>query len=49
MSKELISIIVPCYNEAETLINGLEPVQGPYYRWSDLKAHLERRIAQFTF
>ena len=38
-----------CYNEAETLINGLEPVQGPYYRWSDLKAHLERRIAQFTF
>ena len=37
------------YNEAETLINGLEPVQGPFYRWSDLKAHLERRIAQFTF
>lgn len=37
------------YNEAETLINGLEPAQGPYYRWSDLKAHLQRRIAQFTF
>lgn len=37
------------YNEAETLVNGLEPVQGPYYRWSDLKAHLQRRIAQFTF
>ncbi len=37
------------YNEAETLINGLEPIQGPYYRWSDLKAHLQRRIAQFTF
>ena len=31
------------------LVNGLEPVQGPYYRWSDLKAHLQRRIAQFTF
>ena len=37
------------YNEAETLINGLEPVQGPFYRWSDLKAHLERRIAQYSF
>jgi hypothetical protein len=37
------------YNEEETRINGLEPVQGPYYRWSDLKAHLERRIAQLNF
>lgn len=37
------------YNEAEALVNGLEPAQGPYYRWSDLKAHLQRRIAQFTF
>ena len=37
------------YNEAETLINGLDPVQGSFYRWSDLKAHLERRIAQCTF
>lgn len=37
------------YNEEETLVRGLEPVQGPYYRWSELKAHLERRIAQYSF
>ena len=37
------------YNEQETLVRGLEPVTGPYYRWSDLKAHLERRCAQFDF
>ncbi|MBQ9660973.1 MAG: histidine-type phosphatase [Bacteroidales bacterium] len=37
------------YNEQETLVRGLEPLQGPYYRWADLKAHLEKRIAQFTF
>ena len=37
------------YNEEETPVRGLAPVQGPYYRWSDLKAHLQRRIAQFTF
>ena len=37
------------YNEAETLIHDLEPAQGPFYRWSDLKAYLERRIAQFAF
>ena len=33
------------YNEEETLIRGLEPAQGPYYSWSALKAHFERRIA----
>lgn len=37
------------YNEEETLVRGLEPVQGPYYRWSELKAHLERRIAQYSW
>ena len=37
------------YNEQETLVRGLEPVQGPYYRWSELKAHLERRIARYSF
>jgi hypothetical protein len=37
------------YNEEETLVRDLAPVQGPYYRWSDLKAHFERRIAQFSF
>jgi hypothetical protein len=35
------------YNEEETLIRGLEPVQGPYYSWSVLKAHFERRIATY--
>ena len=37
------------YNEQETLVRGLEPFSGPYYRWSELKAHLERRIREFTF
>lgn len=27
------------YNEAEILLPGIEPVSGPYYRWSDLRAH----------
>ena len=35
------------YNEREVLVRGLEPFSGPYYRWSELKAHLEGRIAQF--
>lgn len=35
------------YNEEETLIRGLEPVQGPYYSWSALKAHFERRIMAY--
>ena len=35
------------YNEQETPVRGLEPFTGPYYRWSDLKAHLERRIREF--
>ena len=37
------------YNEQETLVRGLEPASGPYYRWSELKSHLERRIARFSF
>ena len=37
------------YNEQETSVRGLEAVSGPYYRWSELKAHLERRIARYTF
>ena len=28
------------YNERETLINGLKPISGPYYRWSDVREHL---------
>ena len=37
------------YNEEETLVRDLAPVQGPYYSWSALKAHLERRIAEYDF
>ena len=37
------------YNERETLVRGLESETGPYYRWSALKAHLERRCEQFDF
>ena len=37
------------YNERETQVRGLVPVSGNCYRWSDLRAHLEHRIEQFTF
>ena len=37
------------YNEREMQVRGLVPVSGNCYRWSDLRAHLERRIEQFTF
>lgn len=37
------------YNEEETLVRGLAPVQGPYYSWAALKAHFERRIVQYSF
>ena len=37
------------YNERETQVRGLQPVSGNCYRWTDLRAHLERRIAQFDF
>lgn len=33
------------YQEQETGISGVEPVSGPYYRWSDVKAHLESKLA----
>ena len=29
------------YQEQERLLRGLEPLQGPYYRWEDVKANLE--------
>ena len=32
------------YNEKEVLIPGIEPVSGPYYRWTDLKAHFLEQI-----
>ena len=37
------------YNERETQVRGLTPVSGNCYRWSDLRAHLERRIDLYTF
>ena len=30
------------YNGEEKRIRGLQPVSGPYYRWSDIKAFLSR-------
>ena len=32
------------YNEKEVSIPGIEPVTGPYYRWTDLKAHFLEQI-----
>jgi hypothetical protein len=32
------------YNEKEAVIPGLQPLSGPYYRWSDLKAYFLDRI-----
>ena len=36
------------YNEQETLIDGLSPLTGPYYRWNDAKGFFERRIEQIN-
>lgn len=33
------------WNEKETRVRGLKPASGPYYAWSDLKAHILSRIA----
>lgn len=32
-------------NERETALPALKPVQGPYYRWDDVKAFCETRLA----
>jgi hypothetical protein len=32
------------YNEKEAVIPGFQPLSGPYYRWSDLKAYFLDRI-----
>ena len=32
------------YNEKEVLVPGIQPVSGPYYRWSELKAHFLEQI-----
>ena len=32
------------YNEKEVSIPGIQPVSGPYYRWTDLKAHFLEQI-----
>ena len=31
-------------NEQERLLNGVEPVSGPYYRWKDVRRHLSGRL-----
>ena len=31
-------------NEQERLLNGVEPVSGPYYRWKDVRRHLAGRL-----
>ena len=36
------------YNERETAIGAISPVSGPYYRWSDVKAWFEARIATYA-
>lgn len=33
-------IVKVLYNERETLVRGLEPFSGPYYRWQDLKERM---------
>ena len=33
----------------EARFGKLATVQGPYYSWSALKAHLECRIAEYNF
>jgi len=32
-------------NEQERLLNGVDPVSGPYYRWKDVRRHLSGRLA----
>lgn len=41
-SKEVLVKIL--LNEQERLLDGLEPVSGPYYRWKDVRRHLARRL-----
>ncbi|MBO5562592.1 MAG: histidine-type phosphatase [Bacteroidales bacterium] len=44
-SKRSADILVKfLVNERETLIPALQPVQGPYYRWDDVKAFCENRV-----
>lgn len=35
------------YNEQEVRIPALRPATGPYYRWADVKAWFESRIAEY--
>ena len=32
------------FNEAESRIDGLEPVYGPYYKWDDFKKHMQSKL-----
>ncbi|MGM9735009.1 MAG: histidine-type phosphatase [Candidatus Cryptobacteroides sp.] len=40
-SKKGDVLVKMLYNEQETVIPALEPLYGPYYRWSDLRPYLE--------
>ena len=35
------------HNEGEVLLQGLTPVTGPYYRWTDLKAALCAKMDRY--
>ena len=36
-------------NGEEVRFGDLEPVQGPYYRWEDVRAYLQERIRRFVY
>ena len=36
------------FNGEEATIGTLEPVSGPYYRWSDVRAFLQKRVEMFA-
>ncbi len=43
-------VLVKClWNEKEVGINGLEPVKGPYYRWSDVRDYWTNRFPEDQF
>ena len=46
-SKKGDVIVKLLYNEQETVIPGLEPFSGPYYRWTELREYLLSRIQEY--
>lgn len=45
---EADTLVKVLLNGEEACFGDLAPVQGPYYRWQDLRAYLQGRIAIFT-